>query len=343
MVPAVKSWAKWLAYASGLLGLWHRRRNAGRLTVVMFHRVLALSDPRWRLADPGYTVSDTTFRAALKFLAREYNVVSIEAVLAARAGGPPLPPRPLLITFDDGWEDNASAALPLLRQAGLPALMFAVSDGIGRSHPFWWEILTSARLIGRLDAAEMASLWHAAGGDGQPPAVDGAGTRRLIDQLYRLDDATRAPLVEPLRVAVAEAGEVRQTVTADELRAMPAGGFAIGSHGASHTPLLHHPDPQADLTKSKAALAEMLGEAPPTVSFPNGSYDANVAAAARAAGFQLIFTSDAILNELQGGRPGSDLIGRIYIQEKLITDAGGRFRPELLALWLMPRPATVLN
>jgi len=343
MIAPVKSWAKRLVYGSGLLGLWHRRHNADRLTVVMFHRVLPRSDPRWRLADPGYTVSDTTFRAALKFLAGEYNVVGIDALLAAAGGGPALPPRPLLITFDDGWEDNAACAAPILKEAGLSALMFAVSDGVGRTHPFWWEVLTSARLLGRLREAEMASLWRAAGGDGPPPPVDGAGTRRLIDQLYRLDDAARAPLIEPFRAAVEAAGEMRQTVTAEELRAMPAGGFAIGSHGASHTPLVRHPDAKADLARSQEALSALLSEAPPTVSFPNGSYDAKVASAARAVGFRLMFTSDAILNPLQSGRPASDLIGRIYIEEKLITDAAGRFRPELLALWLFPRAAKVLR
>lgn len=343
MSAAFKSWAKRLIYGSGLLGLWHRRRNADCLTVVMFHRVLPKSDPRWRLADPGYTVADTTFRAALKFLAREYNVVSTEAVLAAMEGGPPLPPRALLITFDDGWEDNASCALPILRETGLPALMFAVADGIDRAHPFWWEVLTSARLIGRLGAAEMASLWQAAGGDGPPPAADGDGTRRLIDQFYKLDDAARAPLIEPYRAAVAEAGEARQTVTAEELRAMPAGGLAIGSHGASHTPLARHPDPQGDLARSRDMLGALLGEAPPTVSFPNGSYDAKVVGAARASGFRLMFTSDPILNPLREGRPTSDLLGRIYIEEKLITDADGRFRPELMALWLFPREVVELH
>jgi peptidoglycan/xylan/chitin deacetylase (PgdA/CDA1 family) len=344
MVEAsLKPLLKRLAFASGALSLEHRRRNADRLTVVMFHRVLRRSDPRWHLADPGYTVADTTFHACLDFFRRHYSVVDTGAVLAAAQGGAPLPERPLLITFDDGWEDNASAALPILREAGLPSLMFAVADGIGQTHPFWWEVLTSARLIGRLGARELAALWHAAGEQDPPPACDAAGTRRLIDALYRLDDATRAPLIAPYGAAVAEAGETRQTVTAEQLKAMPAGGMAIGSHGASHTPLDWHPDPKADLARSRVALGDLLGEPPATLSFPNGRYDDRALAAARALGFQLIFTSDPYLIPLEGGRPRSDLLGRIYIEEKLITDAQGRFRPELLALWLFRREARRLH
>lgn len=343
IAATLKALLKEIAFRSGLLPLWHRRANTDRLTVVMFHRVLRREDPRWRLADPTYTVADTTFRNCLDFFRRHYSVVDTAAVLAAAQGGAALPPRPLLITFDDGWEDNASAALPILREAGLPALMFAVSDGVGRAHPFWWEVLTSARLIGRLRADDMAALWQAAGGDGAPPAPDPKGTRALIDALYRLDEAARAPLIEPYRQAVAAAGEVRQTVTADELKAMPAGGMAIGSHSAAHTPLDTLPDPEADLARSRAALGAWLGEPPATFSFPNGRYDAKALAAARAVGFRLIFTSDPYLVPLMQGRPGSDLLGRIYIEEKLITDSEGRFRPELLALWLFRREARALT
>ncbi|WP_119421197.1 polysaccharide deacetylase family protein [Desertibaculum subflavum] len=343
IAATLKAVLKSIAFASGALPLWHRQANADRLTVVMFHRVLRREDPRWRLADPGYTVSDVTFRACLDFFRRHYSVVDSAAVLAAAQGGPPLPPRPLLITLDDGWADNASAALPILREAGLPSLMFAVSEGIGRPHPFWWEVLTSARLIGRLGAADMAALWQGAGGGGPPPPPDARGIQALVDRLYRVDEAARAALIEPYRQAVAAAGEQRQTVTAEELKAMPAGGMAIGSHGASHTPLDSLPDPEADLALSRRTLGDWLGEPPATFSFPNGRYDAKALSAARDVGFKLIFTSDACLSPLTAGRPGSDLLGRIYIEEKLITDAAGRFRPELLALWLFRREARRLH
>src|SRR5215468_8289687 len=74
---------KRLAYRSGALGALHRLRNRRRLTVAMFHRVLPETSPQWRDADPTYTVSDRLFVEVLAFFRRHYNVVPLEAVLAA--------------------------------------------------------------------------------------------------------------------------------------------------------------------------------------------------------------------------------------------------------------------
>ena len=99
-------------YYSGALDAYHRRRNRDRLTVIMFHRVLAPADPRWRTADPEYSLRDDLFAATLGFFKRHYHVVALDDVIAARAGGPRLPERPLLITFDDGYRSNLVEALP---------------------------------------------------------------------------------------------------------------------------------------------------------------------------------------------------------------------------------------
>ena len=107
MRSTLKRWARQSAYGSGALGLYHRQRHAGALTVVMFHRVLPAGDPRWARTDPEYALSVERFDQCLAFFAAHYNVVSLETLLAARRGRAALPERPLLITFDDGWSDNA--------------------------------------------------------------------------------------------------------------------------------------------------------------------------------------------------------------------------------------------
>ena len=120
-------------YRSGLLGLYHRLRNRRALTVIMFHRVLTQEDPRWASCDPDYTLDAGLFERCLYFFRRHYNVVSVDQVMVARRDGTPLPDRPLLITFDDGWADNHAHALPRLRAAGLPALLFTVADVVATS------------------------------------------------------------------------------------------------------------------------------------------------------------------------------------------------------------------
>ena len=144
-------------YRSGLLGLYHRLRNRRALTVIMFHRVLTEQDPRWPSCDPDYTLEAGLLERCLAFFRRHYNVVSADEVLAARRDGTPLPDRALLITFDDGWADNHAHALPRLRNANMPALLFAVADAIDRDEPFFQERLIAAFRLGRVRVPALLS------------------------------------------------------------------------------------------------------------------------------------------------------------------------------------------
>src|SRR5206468_3716435 len=53
-----------------------------------------------------------------------YTVVSIDQVLDHMTGRAPLPPRAVLITFDDGYRDNLLNAAPILQRHGYPAVVF---------------------------------------------------------------------------------------------------------------------------------------------------------------------------------------------------------------------------
>ncbi len=331
-------------YYSGALDVYHRTRNRDRLTVIMFHRVLSVADPRWRTADPEYSLRDDLFASCLGFFKRHYHVVALDDVLAARAGGPPLPPRPLLITFDDGWSDNEEFALAHLRRAGLPSVLFVVADVVGRAEPFFQERLVGAWRGGRLDGARATRLWRDAGGDpARPPPLERAGRddlgplRALITQLERLDAAPRAGLLAELAPILDDG--VRYMITADQLRNLAGHFVAIGAHGKTHTPMTRAADLDAELAGARAVIAERLGgrpTPPATMSFPHGAHDPAIVARAHAAGYQLLFTSVPELPPAAGSGPG--VLGRVGFTGDTISDARGRFAPELLALHLFRKP-----
>jgi len=331
-----------LAQAAGLLALRHRLRHRETLTVVMFHRVLAPDTPAGRAADPVYTVPAPLFAACLAFFRRHYAVVGLPAVRASLAGGAPLPPRALLITFDDGWQDNLDVALPLLRRAGLPAVVFAAADALGEPSAWWWqEILLRALRTGR---AGLDGLWAAAGADdGTVPPATEAPELALLQRYAALDPARRWQLLAPY--AAGTEAEGRHMLTPAGLRALAA-GLDIGAHGAAHLPLSMMDDAAADLVRARGLLATALGrpgqDGPDTVSFPHGRYNAAVLDAAAAAGFRILFTSDACLNAAPAGRPAL-LLGRISIEAAAITNASGALAPARLAAWLFHRPVRRLG
>ena len=308
----------------------------------MFHRVLDPADPRWKSCDPDYTLPVDLFIHSLEFFRRHYNVVAMEDVLAARHGRKRLPPRPLLITFDDGWADNADFALPQLYERALPALMFVVADAVGARQPFYQERIFSAWRRGTLQMSTLREELRALGADaGALANEEEAALRGLIGVVEELEPQVRAGLLE--RLAGCLDDELRHMVDSNDLRRLLEHGVALGLHGRTHMPMTRAIDLDDELSGARATLAkrmepEMLtGE---TMSFPHGAHDAGIARRARDAGYELVFTSVPALNPV---RPTVGwLLGRTGFEANAIRDAKGRFRPDWLALYLFRKPSRSL-
>lgn len=83
------------------------------------------------------------FAAQLDRLQAEgYTTISLYQLLAHLTQGAPLPPKPVVITFDDGYRDNYENAFPLLAERGMTATFFVVTDFIDEQRPLYlsWEM-----------------------------------------------------------------------------------------------------------------------------------------------------------------------------------------------------------
>jgi peptidoglycan/xylan/chitin deacetylase (PgdA/CDA1 family) len=289
---------------------------------------------RPRLHDP---ISDDLFTETVRFLKRHYSVVTLDQVLAARRGAGRLPPRPLLITFDDGWSDNVDYALPALRREGVPAVLFVVADAVGSRRPFFQEQLVIAWRAGKLSADDVRAIAVAAGATGQPPADGMPAVRHAIAALEALSAEDRDRVLAPYADRLDDG--VRHMVTAPELGELERGGVAIGMHGKTHTPLTRAANLHAELDDARRAVAGHLA-APPdkivTVSFPHGKWTPEVLDRARQAGYELMFTSVKGMNALDPSC--SDVLARLGIETDSSQDRSGRFRPDWLALQLFRQP-----
>jgi peptidoglycan/xylan/chitin deacetylase (PgdA/CDA1 family) len=95
----------------------------------MYHRV-GQAHNAW---EARYAISPEAFAAHIHSLERNgYQAVSIDALVEWLEGGPPLPKKAIVVTFDDGFRGVRDHALPVMEGAGWPFTVFLVSDLIGK-------------------------------------------------------------------------------------------------------------------------------------------------------------------------------------------------------------------
>ncbi len=97
-------------------------------SVLLFHDV----SPDLEGKFPGNTLSPDRFQQLMRRLAKAgYTGVSARDWWDAHHGGPALPRKPVVITFDDGYSSITDHALPVLRSLGFRATVFIVTNRIG--------------------------------------------------------------------------------------------------------------------------------------------------------------------------------------------------------------------
>ena len=99
--------------------------TGAELTILGYHEV---TDPG-RARVPSYAVTPTEFVRHMDWLRNHgYHFVSVDDVLAARGGKKPLPPKAVLVTFDDGYQSVYANAWPVLKLFRIPAVVNVVGN-----------------------------------------------------------------------------------------------------------------------------------------------------------------------------------------------------------------------
>ncbi|MEI6030526.1 MAG: poly-beta-1,6-N-acetyl-D-glucosamine N-deacetylase PgaB [Synechococcaceae cyanobacterium ELA739] len=210
----------------------------GGLLVLAYHEI---SEPAAAL-DPDIAVSPSQLAGQLSWLKQNgYHPVSVEQVLRARHGGSPLPRRPVLLSFDDGYSSFYSQAYPLLQQFRMPAVVAVVGrwlepdhglvaygdKKLDRSRFLSWDQLRTMQASGLVEVASHTfDLHHGIVGNPQGNSEPATTTRA-----YR-----------------------------------PGQGY--------ETELSYQERIRADLTRNNVLLRAHLGHSPRVIVWPYGRYNA---------------------------------------------------------------------
>ena len=343
LMQTAKSCCKFLLFQFGIMRLYHWLRNRNVLTVVMFHRVLPADQIAALGADPLWTMSTDTFKQCLNFFRKNYHVITLEQLSLALQQQQKLPPRSLLITFDDGWADTEQYAQPVLEEYKLNSIVFVAGSVIGQSAPFWQEAIYRLLSTNPADMPVLNAALRAAKIDLQLPLValcSSQDIRSIIAQLENQAPEQLRTLADQLQAGTSAPPAMLDRQALIRLTQTQT----IGIHGHSHQQLTKVDDPSEEIRLALATLSEATkGKSVPALSFPHGCYDPSVVQACRAQGLQLLFSSDQILNRIDAQQSNALIFGRIAVSENDITDRARRFHPFMLAFWLLSRPIGTIS
>lgn len=139
----------WIAVCAALAGAISTSAAAAAaprsisVPILMYHRIDVLR-PSLPPMTRRLTVSPGDFRRQMTWLARNgYHSITQQQLLAATEGHATLPPKPVMITFDDGYADVYTNASPVLARLHMHATAYVITSRIsGRDTSFltWPEL-----------------------------------------------------------------------------------------------------------------------------------------------------------------------------------------------------------
>lgn len=90
--------------------------------------------------DDTYSVSAVEFEKQMQYLKENgYTAISLLEFAKAKKGKFTLPEKPIIITFDDGYANNYTTAMPIMEKYGMKGTMFMVANDIGKEDYFTVE------------------------------------------------------------------------------------------------------------------------------------------------------------------------------------------------------------
>jgi peptidoglycan/xylan/chitin deacetylase (PgdA/CDA1 family) len=102
-------------------------RGKARAVIIYYHRI----GGRDVLTKPA-----AEFRRDLIYLRRKYECITLSELCQRLRRGTPLRRRTAVVTFDDGYRDNYTVAMPVLQEVGVPATFFVSTGFIGAERGF---------------------------------------------------------------------------------------------------------------------------------------------------------------------------------------------------------------
>ena len=243
-----------------------RRVASGKYVILCYHRVGTEGIPFY------CKLAAKEFEAQMRYIREHYRIVSLEELYSEMKGAAPTG-HAVAVTFDDGYRDLYTTALPILQRYRIPATIFLTGRAIETGEVSWydrvflilqeWPSKSIDLDLGRhlrFDLGSSDDRLHAA--------------QQIVLALRKLPDERRRGHCAALEkeVTMPPALLSDRMLTWEQVREMQRAGISFGSHTMTH-PVVSRLSPElleTELQESRRLLEEKLGTPVLDFAYPFG-------------------------------------------------------------------------
>lgn len=229
----------------------------------------------------------------IRYLTRHYEPLSLDRLVECFERIEKVPAGSFVVTFDDGFKDNLTTALPILEREHVPFTVF-VSTGCVDSGELPW----SQRLGFMLQHTTLCNVSVVFGNsisyDLSSAVARAQAHLEIKSRMRNLGRDHRERILQRLQRDLDVEPPSDRMLRWRDLRELQDHGAAIGAHTVSHALLacIGEDEARSELVTSRDALRDRLGIARPFFAFPGGSYSQALVELVHALGFRSCFQSD---------------------------------------------------
>jgi peptidoglycan/xylan/chitin deacetylase (PgdA/CDA1 family) len=277
--------------AASFLGLYASFfRNARGARILIYHGICRRNPTRFNTI----FVSAKTFESHLRFYRKYFNVISLDDYFSGRFRNDRFN---ICITFDDGFANNLTDALPLLEKYDMPAGFFVTAIREAGYDILWNDFVG---ILSRYGPAEIIFQEEPFRKNRFSRYISLKSGVSLQDMLRSGGFDKKAALISSFSSLLDHSGNKEDEpfwlqLTTDQIRELAAcSKVTIGSHGYYHNDLSKIPAAEADreLRQSKTYLEKITGKEIKALAFPYGSYLPETVSAAKKTGYQQLLALD---------------------------------------------------
>ena len=252
------------------------------VTVLMYHSVAPDAARNWGPWE--YAVTPEQFKQHINHIAQEYEPTTLDSLINNSS----VPENAIVVTFDDGFQDTLTTALPILETYGVPATVHVTTGFLSDHHaPFEYRVAESLQAMDHIDVS-----------------VNGLHLERALptdEALVRAYDKIKQWGMhvgrEKRRELLSQLPDTKggiKMLTEPEIEKLSNHPLiTVGAHGHDHLPLTGRKQStvKTDIEDCREQLESLTETSIDHFSYPYGAFDYEVTSVVKQLGFKTATTT----------------------------------------------------